>query len=312
MNKTAFLFCGGGAQFPGMMKELYDNVAASHEIFERADAAAGMDISRTCFCGTAEELGRTEVMIPAVFTADMAAFAALQSAGVVPEAVSGFSLGEWAAVTAAGVLSFEEALQLVCLRSRFMDEAAPPQSGMAVVMGKPFEEVSSLCGEIETAQVFPANDNCPGQVTVSGTEAGLCELERLAKERQIVFRRIPVNVPSHCPLMAPAERALGEVLADVTFSEPAFPVVSNVTARPETDPETIRQNLIVQLVSPVRFRESVLYMAELGVNSFLEVGPGGTLSGFVRRCMKKSGMEATSVNVGNLEGLEAAKALRNR
>ena len=183
MRKIGLMFSGGGAQYPGMMKEFYETVHACRDIMEKADEVVGYSLSDLMFSSTMEELSGTSVMIPVVFAADVAAFTALKEHGIVPAMAAGFSLGEWAAVTAAGVIPFETAIGLVQFRSDKMAKATPVEgAGMAVIMGKPNEYVEELCARVKEGYVSPANYNYPGQITVSGTAKGLDELKRLAAE----------------------------------------------------------------------------------------------------------------------------------
>lgn len=310
MKKICFLFSGGGAQYPGMMKELYDNIPACKEIFDKADDAVGKKLSEVIFAGTKEELSETSTMIPAIFTADIAAFAALRERGVTASAVAGFSLGEWAAVTAAGVIPFEQAMEIVQFRSDAMSAATPKEgAGMAVIMGKPNEYVEELCARVKDSYVCPANYNYPGQITVSGTDAGLHELERLANEDGAIYKHLAVNVPSHCALMEPAMRALGQKLENVAFQTPLFPIVSNCTAKATSDPAEIKRNIITQLVSPVRFEQSIRNLHADGVDTFVELGPGKTLFTFVKKIAKKAEIELYAAHVEDLSTLEEALEL---
>ena len=182
MTKIAVLFSGGGAQYPGMMKELYDNIPASAEVFRKADRILQKNLSDICFNGTQEELNETSIMIPAIFSADIAAYAAILDGGMQPVATAGYSLGEWAALVAAEVISFEKAMEIVQLRSCAMKEATPAEgAGMAVILGQSKEYVEALCSRVMDSYVSPANYNCPGQITISGTNAALNEIERIAE-----------------------------------------------------------------------------------------------------------------------------------
>lgn len=305
MRKIAVLFSGGGSQYPGMMKDLYDRVPASREIFDKADAATGRKLSDVCFWGTEEALSETSTMIPAIFTADMAAFAALNALGIRPAFAAGFSLGEWAAITAAGMVPFETAIRLVQLRSDAMEAATPHEgAGMAVVMGKPNDYVEALCARVTAGYVCPANYNYPGQIAVSGTNAALAELERIAQEDETTYQRLAVNVPSHCALMQPAMERLRAALENVSFTRPKFSIVSNATAEPSLEPEEIKENIVVQLVQPVRFEQSIHRMIADGADTFIELGPGKTLSKFVKKIAKTVGADVSVMRVASMETLD--------
>ena len=304
MGKIGFMFSGGGAQYPGMMKDLYDNIPECKDVFDEADKIVGYKLSNIIFYGTKDELSVTRVMIPAVFTADVASFVALKKYGITPDFAVGFSLGEWAAITAAGIIPFETALKLVQFRSEEMEKATPSSgAGMAVIMGKPNDYVEELCKKITKGYVCPANYNYQGQITISGDNSGLDELEMLANEEGTIYKRLPVNVPSHCILMEPAMNALEKKLENIVFNNPSFPIVSNCTAVSTNDNEIIKKNIITQLVSPVRFEQSIRHMIDLGVDIFIELGPGQTLFKFVRKISKNEGVEVTLAHVENIDAL---------
>lgn len=302
MGKIGIMFSGGGAQYPGMMRDLYDTIPECRAVFEKADEIVGYKLSDIIFNGTIEELSDTSVMIPAVFTSDVVSFIALKKYGVLPDIALGFSLGEWAAITAAGVIPFEIALELVQFRSDEMAKATPKNgAGMAVIMGKPNEYVENLCKRIKYGYVCPANYNYQGQITISGDKNGLDELEKLALEEGIIYKRLPVNVPSHCPLMKNAMHALEKKLDDIVFKKPSFPIVSNCSAFPTDDPDQIKKNIIIQLISPVLFEQSVHNLIKLNVDTFIELGPGMTLYKFVKKITKNS---PNILSLGHIDSVE--------
>lgn len=302
--KTAFLFSGGGAQYPGMMKDLYDNIPECKEIFDRADQTLGIELSKTILEGSNEDLTKTDTMLPAVFVADMSAYAAISACHIFPDYGAGFSLGEWAAISASGVLPFELALRLVKKRSEAMDKATPINgAGMAVILGQPNEQVEEMCKQISSGYVCPANYNYDGQVTVSGTKDGLLELEKLAKEKGVRYMRLAVNVPSHCLLMEPAMKTMDNLLKDICFFEPIFPVLPNVTAYPTVDPNIIKRSIIIQLVRPVLFEQTISKLLDEEVDVFVELGPGKTLTGFVKKTAKKNGKNVTALHVEDTKSL---------
>jgi [acyl-carrier-protein] S-malonyltransferase len=299
--KIAFLFSGQGAQYPGMMKDIAEQVKEARDVFSAADKALQRGISELCFTGTAEELALTHNTQPCVMAADLAAYAAIAAAGLLPDVVAGFSLGEYAALVAAGVISVDEAFPLVQKRADFMQEAVPiGQGAMAAVMKLTGDEVNALCDEAE-GYVIPANYNCPGQIVVSGEAEAVDRLLAAAKERKIRAIKLAVSAPFHCGLMRPAAEKLKEPLDQIPFRAPSVPVYMNVDAKAETEPDRIREKLVAQAMSPVRWEETLRNMAEAGINTFIELGPGKTLSGFVKKTL---GDGVRICNVTDLESLQ--------
>lgn len=298
--KIAFLFSGQGAQYPGMMKDIAEVSREAAEVFRIADQALDRSISEMCFNGTQEELNLTHNTQPCVLAADLAAYQAVSEAGIRPDAVAGFSLGEYAALVAAGVISIEDVFPLIQKRADFMQEAVPLGKGaMAAVMKLSAEEVEVLCEETE-GYVIPANYNCPGQIVVSGEAEAIDRLCETAKERKIRAMKLAVSAPFHCELMAPAAENLREPLNQTAFSTPSVPVYMNVDAQPETDADKIREKLVAQAKSPVRWEDTLRKMAKAGIDTFIELGPGKTLSSFVK---KTFGDEIRFFNVTDTEML---------
>lgn len=309
MNKIAFMFCGGGAQYPGMMKELYDSIPECRGIFDEADRIIGRKLSEACFYGSEEELSQTENMIPAIYISDLAAYMALKNAGIEPDYMLGFSLGEWAALTASGVISVEEGISIVQFRSEAMERSTPVNGGgMGVILKQTNEAVETLCNKVLNGKVYPANYNYEGQVTVSGDNQGLEELEKIAGEEHVIYKRLPVNAPSHCELMESAKEELRNRLGSVDFNVPTYPIVSNATAKVENSPEALKENAIVQLVKPVLFEQSAKALFDAGVDCFVELGPGKTLSKFIEKTAKKNNVICEVHNVENLETLKGTIA----
>jgi len=283
--KLAFVYPGQGAQYVGMGRELARNYSAACEVFEKADAVLGFPISRYCFEGPEEDLIQNDILQPAIFTVSMAVHAALTSEGVVPEAVAGLSVGEYAALAAAGVLSLEDALRLVRRRGQIMREAVPPGTGgMLTIIGLSRAEVAKMCEEV--GDVEPANFNCPGQIVVGGRKEALEDLARLARERgarKVI--KVAMSSPSHCSLLREAADLLALELEKVEFRDAKVWFFSNVDAVPRKDKEGIRSNLIRQLYSPVLWEDIMHGMAALGVTHVVEAGPGHTLLGLIRKTL---------------------------
>jgi [acyl-carrier-protein] S-malonyltransferase len=271
-----------------MGKELCALSQAAAEVFAQADRLLGFPLSRLCFEGPPESLNDTVNTQPAVLTVSVAALRALEARLGPPVFVAGHSLGEFSALVAAGVLPFEEALRLVRERGRLMKEAGERNpGGMAAILGLETKEVEELCSRVREATggyVGIANDNCPGQVVISGDEEALrtaMEKMKAAGARKVV--RLAVSIAAHSPLMAEAAAAFRRALEAVTFRPPTIPFVANATAGPVTDPDQIREALGRQLTSPVRWTESVRWMICQGAARFVEVGPGKVLTSLLRR-----------------------------
>ncbi len=271
-----------------MGKDLAERFPTAARIFARADEILGFPLSRLCFEGPAEVLNDTINAQPAILTASVAALRVLEERGENPACVAGHSLGEFTALVAANALTFEDALLLVRERGRLMKEAgARRPGGMAAVLGLDAEEVAAICERVsqETGgYVGVANDNCPGQVVISGDETALAagiEAMQAAGARRVV--RLAVSIAAHSPLMAEAAAAFRHALEKVPLRRPRIPFIANATADELTEPESIREALVRQLTSPVRWRGSVREMIRRGVARFVEVGPGDVLTGLLRR-----------------------------
>lgn len=285
--KKAYVFPGQGAQFVGMGKDLYDNNPLAKELFEKANEILGFRITDLMFAGTDEDLRQTKVTQPAIFLHSVI-LAKTLGAEFAPEMTAGHSLGEFSALVAAGALSFEDGLKLVSARAQAMQKACEKQpSTMAAVLGLEDAKVEELCASVEGI-VVPANYNCPGQLVISGEIEAIqkaCEVAKAAGAKRALV--LSVGGAFHSPLMEPARVELEEAIARTQFSAPVCPVYQNVNAQPQTDPEVIKQNLIAQLTSPVRWTQTVQNMIADGAGWFRELGPGTVLQGLVKKINKE-------------------------
>lgn len=307
--KIAFLFSGQGAQYPGMMQELHDAEEAVREVYRCADTVLGREISGMSFSGTQEELNLTHNTQPTMLAADLAAAAALKAHGVVPDAVAGFSLGEYAALSFAGVLSQEEAFRLIQIRADAMQDAvAPGEGAMAAFVGATAEQVEEICAKVTSGYVTAANYNSPVQTVVSGTVAGVDEACAMAEAQGLRSVKLAVSAPFHCALMEPAAMKLKDEFASVTFHQPAVPVYMNVDGQAVTQSEGIAEKLVQQAMSPVRWVQTLQNMQSDGVDTFIECGPGKTLAGLVKKTLKGVRIfrvENAKTLAETLEGLNA-------
>jgi [acyl-carrier-protein] S-malonyltransferase len=300
---TAFLFPGQASQYVGMGKDLYDASPTAKRVFDLADSVLDIRIKSFCFCGPEESLRQTAITQPAVFTHSMASLEMLKDRGIGPDIVAGHSVGELAALVASGCLELEDGLRLVSVRGQAMSAAGKTRQGsMAAIIGLEDDEVRAVCEEAcSSGLVTPANFNCPGQTVISGEERGVRRATEIAKEKGAKRAlELPVSGAFHSDLMKPAVATLQAALEGITFSEPKVPVVPNVTATPTTDPEELKRLLVEQVVSPVRWMESVISIRSAGADRAIEVGPGNTLKGLVRRIDKELGVESA----GKIEDFE--------
>ncbi len=280
--KKAYIFPGQGSQFVGMGKDLYEQHEEVKQLFDKANEILGFNITEIMFSGTDEELKQTKVTQPAIFLHSVAqAFVAKDFA---PDMVAGHSLGEFSALVASKVLSFEDGLRLVSKRALAMQAACEANpSTMAAILGLEDAKVEEVCASIDEV-VVAANYNCPGQLVISGSNKGIeiaCEKMKEAGAKRAL--PLPVGGAFHSPLMKPAEEELAKAIESTTFSAGICPIYQNVDALPHTDPSEIKQNLIKQLTAPVRWTQSVQQMLADGATHFVECGPGKVLQGLVKK-----------------------------
>jgi [acyl-carrier-protein] S-malonyltransferase len=275
--KTAFVFPGQGSQSVGMGKDL------AEKFLDRASQVLGFDLKKIVYEGPEEELRKTEIQQPAIFTVSVAAFERLTTSGLRPTALAGHSLGEYSALFGAGAISFEDGVKTVHLRGKFMQEAVPLGAGaMAAVLGGEKKLIEDICKEV--GNVWPANFNSPEQVVISGEKEAVKKAgEKLKSAGAKRIIPLAVSAPFHCPLMQPAADKLAEQLDKITIKDAALPVYANVTALPVTSGAEIKRLLIKQVTSPVLWEDSVAKMIADGMTSFIEAGPGKVLSGLIKK-----------------------------
>lgn len=300
----AFIFPGQGSQHAGMGKDLSDNFSVAKQVFEEANDALGFDLSSLCFNGPDEELKLTTITQPAILTTSIAALKVLeQETGLIPHYAAGHSLGEYSALVCSGSMSFADAVRTVRQRGAFMQEAVPVGVGsMAAIIGLDSDILETVCAQAAEGEVVsPANFNSPGQVVIAGHTTAVERAMALAKEQGAKRALpLPVSAPFHCSLLTPAGEKLNEVLSQIQFTSMNLPVVSNVEAEPNSDSDRLQELLVSQVSAPVRWDASVARMAELGVEKFVEIGPGKVLSGLVKRITKT----ATSCNIEDVASLK--------
>ncbi|MDP4184812.1 MAG: ACP S-malonyltransferase [Bacteroidota bacterium] len=291
----AYVFPGQGAQFVGMGKDLYENSPLAKELFEKANDILGFRITDLMFSGTDEDLKQTKVTQPAIFLHSVILAKTLGDQ-FKPEMVAGHSLGEFSALVAAGALSFEDGLVLVSKRAMAMQKACEMQpSTMAAILGLEDSVVEEVCASINDEVVVPANYNCPGQVVISGSVPGIDKAcEQLSAKGAKRALKLNVGGAFHSPLMEPARTELAEAIESTNFSKPVCPIYQNVNALPQTDPETIKKNLVAQLTAPVRWTQTVKNMFADNVTSFTEVGPGSVLQGLIKKVNRAA--ETSGIN----------------
>ncbi|HEY0144129.1 MAG TPA: ACP S-malonyltransferase [Thermoanaerobaculia bacterium] len=304
-HNTAFVFPGQGSQFAGMGRDVAEKYPAARKVFDDIDASLGYSISRLCFEGPEDQLKLTENTQPAILAVSSALHAVLEEHGATRrDLVAGHSLGEYSAIVSVGGLTAAEAAKIVHLRGKFMQEAVPVGTGgMAALIGPTVDEVRAVCEEAAEGEVLSvANINAPGQVVIAGTKSAIERAIAVAKSRGIrKALPLPVSAPFHCELMRPAEERLRPILDEANFKDLWYSLISNVDASPIGTATAVRNALLRQVASPVRWVESVEKMVAMGVRRFVEIGPGAVLTGMIKRIAP----EAELVSVSDVKTLEA-------
>jgi [acyl-carrier-protein] S-malonyltransferase len=302
----AYLFPGQGSQHAGMGKELADNFTVARQVFEEANDALGFDLASLCYNGPEEDLKLTANTQPAILTTSVAALRVLSAeSGLIPSFAAGHSLGEYSALVCAGGLAFADAVRVVRQRGIFMQEAVPVGTGsMAAILGLGLDDLAVVCSDAAQGQVVaPANFNSDGQVVIAGHTEAVDRAIVLAKEKGAKRALpLPVSAPFHCSLMVPAGERLATVLDDIEVGAMTLPVIANVEAAPNQDPARVRELLVKQVSAPVRWQETIASMVELGVDRYVEIGPGKVLSGLAKRMAKDSTIQNVQ-NVANISAL---------
>lgn len=308
MGKIAFLFPGQGAQVVGMGKELAENIKECKDVFDEADDTLGFSISKMCFEGPEDELNKTENTQPAILTASIAALKALESKGLKADVTAGLSLGEYSALVYSKVLDFKEAVALVKKRGKFMQEAVPFGVGtMAAIIGLDSAKVEEICRQGSVKGIVePANYNCTGQIVIAGEVEAVQHTCEIAKENGAAKAiMLTVSGPFHTSMLKPAAEKLEEELKNVIMYDMTVPVITNVTAEYIENIESIKETLKRQVMSPVKWEQTIRKMIEDGVDTFIEIGPGKTLCSFVKKVDRK----LKTANVEDLKSLEKAVQL---
>lgn len=304
MRKIAIVFPGQGAQYVGMGQNIANEFEASMNIFDRATKSLDLDMKELCFNSSEEELRKTENTQPSILTTSYAIYQALVEAGVKADAFAGLSLGEYTALVAAGVIKFEDAVKIVKQRGKFMQEEVPiGVGGMAAVLGSSREQIEELCKYASEFGICePANFNCPKQIVIAGEIKAIEKAVEVSKEygaKKAIL--LPVSAPFHTSLLIGAGEKLGEEMKKYEFSDLAVPVITNVTGKSLDGSVDIKDNLVKQVSNSVRWEDCVTEMIDMGINFFIEVGPGNALTKFIKKISK----EVTIVNVESKEDIEA-------
>lgn len=284
--KIGILFSGQGAQYPGMMKDLYESESAAKKVFDTADSVLGRNVSEICFNGTQDDLNLTHNTQPCMLAGDLASAMVLKDHGIKADAVAGFSLGEYAALAYANAISLEEVFRVIQIRADAMQEAVSPGKGaMAAFIGTTSDKVEEICAKVTKGYIVAANYNSPVQTVVSGSVDGVDEACELAESEGLRCVKLAVSAPFHCALMEPAARKLENEFKTISFNNPDVPVYMNVDGNPVTDGVVISDLLVKQAMSPVRWVQTLENMKADGIDTFIECGAGKTLSGLVKKTL---------------------------
>lgn len=305
MGKTAFIFPGQGAQYIGMGKDFYEQIPVSKEVFELASNVSGLDVAALCFEEN-DKINITEYTQIAMLAMEVAILKAIEERGYKPDVTAGLSLGEYGAITAAGVMSAEDVFKVIRKRGIYMQEAVPEGGAMVAVLGLDTAVIEEVCAKTEGV-ISIANYNCPGQIVITG-ESDAAERAVQALKEAGAKRCVPLNVsgPFHSFMLEDAGEKLGQVLNQATVCDIRIPYLSNVTADYVMDKEQVKPLLVRQVSAPVRWQQSVERMIADGVDIFVEIGPGKTLSGFMRKINK----EVKTLNIEKVEDLEKLSVLK--
>ena len=305
MGKTAFIFPGQGAQYIGMVKDFYEQIPVSKEVFELASNVSGLDVAALCFEEN-DKINITEYTQIAMLAMEVAILKAIEERGYKPDVTAGLSLGEYGAITAAGVMSAEDVFKVVRKRGIYMQEAVPEGGAMVAVLGLDTAVIEEVCAKTEGV-ISIANYNCPGQIVITG-QSDAAERAVQALKEAGAKRCVPLNVsgPFHSCMLEDAGEKLGQVLNQATVCDIRIPYLSNVTADYVMDKEQVKPLLVRQVSAPVRWQQSVERMIADGVDIFVEIGPGKTLSGFMRKINK----EVKTLNIEKVEDLEKLSVLK--
>lgn len=305
MSKIAFMFPGQGAQYVGMGKDFYDAVSESRKMFELAGEASGLDVVSLCFEEN-DKINITEYTQIAMLAAEVAILKAVEEKGIKPDVTAGLSLGEYGALAASGVMSPEDVFKVVRKRGIYMQEAVPTGGAMTAVLGLDAETIEKICEETDGI-VSIANYNCPGQIVITGEEAAVnAAAEKLAAAGAKRCVPLKVSGPFHSKMLEGAGEKLGGVLADMEINDIQIPYIANVTADYVTDRAQVKELLTKQVSSSVRWQQTIERMLADGVDTFIEIGPGKTLSGFMRKIDKS----VKTINIEKLEDLEKLEELK--
>ncbi len=306
MGKIAFMFPGQGAQYVGMGKDFYDTIPLCREVFEKASKASGLDVEKLCFEEN-EQINITEYTQIAMLAAEVAMLKALEAKGIKPDVTGGLSLGEYGALVASGVMSEEDVFKIVRKRGIYMQEAVPAGGAMVAVLGLDTKVIEEVCESID-GMVTIANYNCPGQIVITGEEKAVKEaMEKLTEAGAKRCVPLKVSGPFHSPMLKGAGEKLAKELEEVTIQDIAIPYIANVTADYVTSKEDVKPLLKKQVSSSVKWQQTIELMIKDGVTTFIEIGPGKTLTGF----MRKINRDVQVLNVEKVEDLEkVAEALK--